>query len=243
MSPSPSVIAAGQASAALPPVTSGLLMYYPAAYQKTVYADAAPITTLYDRSGNNNHATPTAGSVALMRHTGGAGGTAPFLDCVNHGYRFILPDAPYAGITAVEYFASFRPKLNNRGPWNHNGSDGDQYYPFDNGNCYSNFHRSDRPSFANPLSPMNVWQRIGVWSTSAGGADSWCWRTNEVERLKTSSTFQAGSAGGRWIGSIVNAGNPNGTEWGCVLIYNRRLTPAERADVDAWLIANPAGGL
>lgn len=244
MSPSaPMMAAGGGITIPPPPVTSGLLMYYPMQYQKTVYADDALITTLYDRSGNGHNATGIGGGGdPKIKHTGGYGGTNPYSVNTTNGSRWILPDTPFSGITAIEMMGTMRSQGHLRGPVNHDGGGTDQYYPFEDGNIYTNFFRTDRPGFAPPITLGN-WHRMGAWSVSGGGAGSWKMYFNGVFDDLASATFTAGSAGGRWLGTYTNFGEPNFMEFGCVLFWNRKLGSTERTDMDTWLSTYPAGGL
>lgn len=207
-------------------------------YDKTQYAAGAEVTTLHDRSGNGNHATatPAVNVAPLMRYTGGPG-NGPYFEGPSTGYRWELPDAIFAGMTQAEVFIVLKSLGASRGPIGAFGGS-DQYYPFSDGNVYSDAFSNLRPGFSVAAKPVNVWRRLNIWSVSG----DWSFNLDEtaMNTMAGGHVFQAGT--GKWLGTSVNGGNPAGVHISAAAIWKRKLTAPERLDAITWFTTHASGG-
>lgn len=226
----------------------GLVVWYSADYEATQYADAAELTVLHDLSGNGNDTDAVAAGVAsrpVMDYNDGPSG-GPSLNTVATGRGWSMPNIFDIGggspATAIETYCTINALGDTRGPFHtgtYNSGVGEQYYPFSDGNIYSDFGIQNRPGFAPGVAITNTWRRINVWSAPA----DFDFRIDDVSR-HANSGYTVGINADPWVGNYINnGGNPAGTRFGVILFFNRKLTTGERTDLIAWVIANPSGGL
>lgn len=239
----------------------GLLVWYSA--EELEGADGSQITTWKDLSGNKNHATGASGASGikpiLRAAAGAAGGPAVHFTAagasgggptIGDGY-FTLPANLMGTLAAAEIAMTVRQDAaaTRTGLWsingvvNNTGQFEGTHYPWDGTvyDCFGLQNTDQRQSFA-PSLAINTWRRYNVYSapgdwqafldgvsqkTYALGTVTWnsdplLGATSEANSL-IDLKFQG------WMGAVV--------------IYNRKLTTTERADLDAWLAANPSGGV
>lgn len=96
----------------------------------------------------------------------------------------------------------------------------------------------------------STWYRYKVFSNkNAGGNPNWsAWLDDAV--VINQAAVAAGGYGlradpviGHSRGNGLTSGTTFGGRFGTVVMYDRSLTPAEHANLDAWLTANPSGGI
>jgi hypothetical protein len=221
---------------------SGLVAWY-SAEGETGYADAAAMTQWTDLSGNGNHAVPSGTSPKWRAATGPAGG--PAVEYANNG-RFDLPSGVMGAATAGEIHTYIKSSVasNNGGHWAF-GTDA-----FASRYCYSSsqyvlddFGSTLRRTLTQAAASVDItgWQRHRAHSAANdwglafnGGADVLADSNNTVA-WPTQPSLGVGNPG---TTSPYFSGSQS-----CVLLFSRKLTTAERADLDAWLVSNPSGGV
>lgn len=218
----------------------GLLLWL-SADAITGYSDNALMTTVWeDQSGNGFDGTPVGTTKPKYRTaTGSAGG--PAVEFTNSGY-FTFGDI-MGSAAAGEIMATVRSDDPNTSLWAFGVSTGNSdeaHYPF-SGVVYESFGlgTGQRMTFA-PSLAVNTWRRYNVWSA----AGDWAALLDE-----TSQTTAGGTTVAWETAPVIGAGKKNSAVdvkftgmVGCVLVYDRKLTDAERADVAAWLTSFPSGG-
>lgn len=233
---------------------SGLVAWYSADYEDTFYNDGDQITTLHDLSGNGNDATGAQRSVGLKprwRSSGGSSGGPRFSfpngnNNTTTGGWFTLPNL-LSGATAGEIMATIKADaaVTSCGLWAFGagtGANDQSHYPF-SGTVYENFGlaTTQRKSFV-PSMAITSWRRYNVWTSAA----DFTARLNETNQVTTGTSVTPTWTSTPRIGvGRRNSGDDmcfNG-DMGVILIYNRKLTSGERADLVTWVTANPSGGL
>lgn len=220
-----------------PPVTSGLVGYYSARAVVGV-ADGAALTSWADLSGVGNNTASATGTPVWEATTGQTGGPAVLFSTTDT--YFTLPNL-LAGAAAGEVFVT--AKSNNAGvqtSWWKFGTEAGSplnHYPFSTGNYYDDFGSTVRRGPITPTLGIVSWRRLNQWSA----AGDWASLLDEVSQFTDASNTVAWAAapalGGK--GFMDAAAN---IRYGCVLVYNRKLTAPERAATAAWLAAYPSGG-
>lgn len=204
-------------------------------------AAGATLATWPDLSGLDHHATRDGGAGPYYRATLGAAG-GPAVEFQNAGF-LRLPVAVVAGLAEAEIHMSV--KATAPGALTHFGSSGDRtHYPYSNGQVYENFGSTSRPGWT-PTVALASWRRFSMvtaadeWTARLDGATQYTRAVNAVAWVP--NAYTATPMLGASSTEALDEYHLDGM-LGCVLLYGRRLTAAERADLDAWLVANPSGG-
>lgn len=238
---------------------SGLVAWY-SAEAETGYANNGTMTQWTDLSGNGRHATPYgANSPQWQSATGSSGGPAVHFVGVGNGGAtpagvpgcFVMPAGSLTGATAGEvFFVLRRDTTVGTGDVGqiHAFSNPDySYYTFGDGKVYDAFGSTARKAGFTPTLSTDSWRRVNIWSAPSDWAfsidgttqaststNTVSWRSQPVIGQSTNSGTTIPSAGATvqpfkgWMGAVV--------------VFNRKLTATERADVQAWLTAHPSGG-
>jgi hypothetical protein len=128
------------------------------------------VTTWYDQQGSNNATQSTlanqtrivtSGSLELSNGfptnyfwTGQAKLLMGSLAALTQGEMFmVIESGADPGVAAI-----------GQRSWKLGGSSQDPHYPFSDGNIYEDFGSTSRPSFGNPLTPLNQINLYGVYS-------------------------------------------------------------------------------
>lgn len=218
---------------------SGLVLWL-SAQAETGFADGAQMGTWTDRSGLGNHATGVVGGLGvkpLWEATAGptAGPAVKFQSTstgTDGGY-FTLPNL-LSGATSGEALVSVKSTVSRTSLWKVATSGDSSHYPFDTP-VYENFgHASGRYSYT-PTMAITSWRRYGTYAATNDGKAF-------LDGVEQASTV-AMTVGWPTVPQIGRDAYGFGGSIGAVIIYNRKLTTTERADLDTWLAANPSGGL
>lgn len=214
----------------------GLLVWYSAEYELTQYTPVTgTVTVLHDLSGNGNHTDLLGAGNPKVYATGGPAGGARLVTGTSGVWS--MPNI-FSGKTAAEGMMTVNPDGNCRGPWGIGGAGQDQYFPFSDTNIYSDFGSTTRYVFGVGTKPVvSTWRTLDEWSAS-----------NDWAHLVDGTTIHSSSSNtvslntDPWFGAFPNAGNPNGINVGVMVLYGRKLTTTERADLNTWMAAHPSGG-
>ena len=223
----------------------GLVAWY-SAQAEAGYTNGAQITQWTDLSGYGNHATAlTAGTAKPLWQatTGGAGG--PAIRFENGGY-VRLPTNIMTGATTGEVMATLKSDMatsasGQQGLWRFGSSSHSNFYP-QNLVVVDNFGSYNGPKQFTPTLSIDAWRRYNVWSAT----DDWVARLDGTAQTSGAVNNTVGWEPTPYIG---NGDWGGGTFWkfnghfGCFVLYNRKLSTTERADLDAWMAANPSGGI
>lgn len=226
----------------------GLLVWYSADHEATLRADGAPITTSWtDLSGNGNDAPAHVSDVRspLIQHTTGPGGGPAVSFHDGSGY-FEVP-AVRSGAVPGEIHTSVKcgPTAgSNYGLWN-----------FGNFSAGS-FQTVHRPADIQETAGMDPWSQRKVWTSAStltqwhtydvrAGTGDWKARVNGVVEA-SSTTVTIGWDPTPVIGVCQTSAGVYGARFDGLmsyfLLFDHVLTTTERADLDAWVAANPSGG-
>lgn len=208
---------------------SGLVAWY-SAEAEAGYTNGQAMTGWTDQSGNGNHAV--AGTTApVWRSTLGStsGPTVEFETA-----WFNLPSGVMTSATAGEVATFARARVDPQGWWNF-GTNGDpSHFPY-SGSLYDSFGSTGRPSTG--AVSLDTWYRYqvmskaGTWTAWRNGTQVYTTGTNTVA-WPTVPAIGWSNASWQWRGRMS-----------VFVLYNRELTTTERSDLDAWIAANPSGGL
>lgn len=220
----------------------GLLDWHSAKYESQSKAEGAAIAQLKDLSGNGRDTNFNAGTTTVHK-TGGYSNGA-YLKADNFASGWQVPQAVHlatSGVNGNTLFMTLRSRGANRGPFGNFSTD--QYYPFSDGNTYSDYCSNARYGpFASPT-PTN-WHllmircKTGHWQWNIDGVDI---VNNAANTYVNNPTNPNGN--GMWIGNINNVGNPAGVDMGGLWIYDHEVTAGEETDFRAWVANNLDGGL
>jgi hypothetical protein len=241
------------------PTTIGapLRVWY-SAEAETLYAPGEAMTLWHDQSGNGHHATSTgipsgAGKAPMWKFSDGPSGGPSIqfpASIANDGTvdKFTLPNGSLdiTNTVGMEIFAwvfsAPSPVGSENGLWSFWAPDS-TFFPYADGDIYEGWQSTTRHQF-DGSGIRNEWVRYNVRS----GPGEFVVRVNETTRFSTAlSTFAPpDDAASAWIGESALGGSFFRKFVGlmtCVAIFNRLLTSEERAAMDAWMIANPSGGV
>jgi hypothetical protein len=231
----------------------GLLVWY-SAEAETGYADGDPMTGWTDLSGNGNHATAQGTLKPLWQANTGPGLAVPAVrfrgahgsTSATWGY-FALPASVIAS-SAGEVMTMIKSDFANCSLWGLGATAGTaaaSHYPFSS-NIYEAFGTTTRREVLHSLSSPQVitaWRRYNVWSA----ANDYAIRLDAVSQFASASNTVLWDAApvighGKRSGALsTNTGSFQG-HMSAFVLYGRKLTTTERADLDAWMVANPGGG-
>ena len=184
-----------------------------------------------------NWANPTApggskNGTVTYNASGGSGGTPSFAFGIGSYYTFTN-----LMTGAAEGEARYTMKAGvgdcSFSKW---GTEGQDAWVTHSTGLYEHYGRNVRHNVGVTATDYHVWCRHGVRS----GPGVWVCDRN------LSTVFSQGGLGAvawnttTYIGSTYGGGV--GTNIGMAVGYNRILTTGERADLDAWMVANPEGG-
>lgn len=197
----------------------------------------ADVTTWADQSGNGNNGTLSNGGSGVYSATGGpSGGPAVTL---NGAGRYILPNGLMAGAAAGEAFLGLKATNQSGGTWSISpGGSLASHYPHSTG-YYENFGlQSSRPRITTQTTFATSWQNLNMWSAASDFSVT-------VDPAAISYTSASQGAVGWNTGTCLVFSNGTNNIAGAaayVILFNRKLTTTERADLKTWLSANPSGG-
>ena len=213
----------------------GLLVWYSADYEATQYTPVTgTVTVLHDQSGNGNHTDLLGGGTPKVHTTGGPAGGNRLVTGTSGVWS--MPNI-FSGKTAAEGMMTVKSTGNARGPWGIGGAGQDQYFPYSDGNIYSDFGSTSRYSFGVGAKPVvNTWRTLDEWSAS----NDWAHLVDGTS-ISASASNTVSLNSDPWVGQYPNAGNPSGLEFGVIILYGRKLTTVERADLYAWVQDHPSG--
>lgn len=211
----------------------GLWAWY-SAQAETSYADNADMTQWTDQSGNSRHALASGTNQPKWRSSLGRGGGPSVQFTSNGGTYFVAPNM--TALTAGEGAATLYPTADPQGFWRFGASGIAPKFPH-GGTAYDDFGSSVWETASSGVA-LNTWYRYGV-AAESGRWRTWLDGTAKTDRASNTVSFRSNPN----IGDSLDGGWGFGGQMGCVLIYNRVLTASERADLDAWLTANPSGGV
>lgn len=223
----------------------GLLAWY-SAEAETGYASGAEMATWTDLSGNGNHATgingvhPTFGDATPKPRWSATAGPSggPTVRFAREGH-FALPNI-WSGASAGEALIYVKSgDLNNNGHPLYVGPYGSQgHYGHSGTTVYETFGITNfRASFSPGTENIDTWRRYNVWHAS----NDWAARIDTVTKL----SYGAAGLGVGFVATPRVGSNGSNAFLGditLVLLWNRKLTATERADVDAWAQAHTSGG-
>lgn len=218
---------------------SGLVLWL-SADAVTGLSDNTQMTSWSDLSGVGNNATAIGVTKPKWRSSAGTTG-GPAVEFLNDGY-FTLPNL-LSGATAGEMMMSVRHNTGNTGSWAFGagtGNDDEAHYPYA-GAVYESFGLAtgQRKNFT-PSMAISSWRRYDVWVA----ANDFSASLDETSQVTSSTATVA------WTSTpAIGAGRKDSnidmrfSGWiSCFLVYSRKLTTTERADLATWLAANPSGG-
>ena len=226
-------------SAFAPSQVSGFLIWY-SAEAETAWADGDQMTTWTDRSGNGWHATGTAlaSSKPLWKAASGPSGGAA-VRFQGDGAFSIDPSA-FASLAAGEVFVQIKADTQNSSKsWANLRNTGDPSHYLGGGNWAEPFGSTVRKDILSFSPSITVWRRMNIHSAP----NDWEARLDETAYGTTSSNTVGWNNGG--VATIGDGYPPAGPFAGYMttfLMYGRKLTADERAEVIAWMQANPSGG-
>ena len=191
------------------------------------YADGDLVNTWNDSSGNGRHATggggPSGAAVGGIYKLNILGGK-PCVQFPGGARSYTLPDL--SSLTAGEVFILWKITNINGGYNFGSGFAGGNLYPYNDGNIYDNFGSTSRHDAIPPAVPVSEFHVYNVSSI----AGEWIARHNatilrtEGNTVGFSATPYLGDSGSALtVGYVAE-----------VILYSRKLTSPERADVLAY---------
>lgn len=251
----PSRFGSGGGGGFHPTDVSGLLLWL-STQAITGMTDAqafAGSATWADLSGLGNHAVCNAQSAAPKYRTASGPSSGPCVEfqatgsASSTGY-FDLPATflSGSGATALEVFIGFKATTSTESgaPIILNASNDAGFFPYSDGKIYETIGTTVRKNSITPGLALNAWRRYNAWSA----ASDYSIRLDETSQYATSTNTVDIAIGSdtppklgaakklpvsplRFVGSLAY-----------VLVYSKKLSGAERGDVESFLIANPSGG-
>ena len=216
----------------------GLVLWWSAEAQSSRFTDGQAISDrIWDSSGNNFHGLVQLAGITWQATSGQNGGPALAFAggyaSVWRAYQNVLKDA-----TQGEIFATVKndkaATATDQGSWSFGTDSLKSHYVY-NGTMYDNFASTARKSGA-PGVDTTTWHRVNIWSA----VNDWSCQIDEMTRFSSTANNVAWNSDLR-IGN--NGGGLSFTgKYGVILLYSRKLTATERADLAAWVTANPSGG-
>lgn len=197
-------------------------------------ADGATLSAsdVQDLSGNGNHPVSVTGTPVWIATGGEASGPAFQFD----GGDYFTFGNIMSGATSGEAFIRYRGRgTGNRGHWNWGTDSAVNHYPYSS-SVYDDFGVNTRRTFVPAGVTYENWHTYNVWSAPS----DWSAQFDGSTKRAYSDTTPVAWPTAPNIGSVWTTGS--GVEIGGFALYSRKLTTTERADLEAFFLANPNGG-
>jgi len=208
----------------------------------TGLADADPVSSWADQSGNARNFTGVTTTRPLYRTGVLNGKPAVRFDGVDD----VLTGPTLASLTAGEVFLVVKltndPPLtaNSSGLWHVgvNGADPfpNTHYPFTDGIIYDAFGSTTRKATVNPTPSLAAWRLYNVNSVDG----EWTSRLDGTQLFSTATNVAGFPAVPKLGNSITGGLYFLGGDIAELFIYDRKVTAAERAQVNAYVAAKYA---
>ena len=217
----------------------GLVVWLSADYLAETAADGSAVSTWEDLSDAGNDAT--AAAALTLYHAGGPSSGPRVYGGGSGNQHLNFPSTLFNGATSAETYVTVKVENENGPVWEVSSGGGlDPHYPHSTG-WYDSFGSSVRYKLTSASAFTTSWQTYHIWSAP----NDWRGEVLSGAAVFTSATntvaFNAG-APKRIFRNSATASTTRGS-LGLVLAFDRKLTTTERSDLEAWIAANPSGGL